>query len=140
MKTNIARRLYDEVSIGQQIDGCRYTPNVMHVNLMNIANWGVHRIHYDKEWAQKDGFDDVVVQGVLLYGWVEKMLTKWAADPACVRKLSFRNVSVPLAGQSFELSGSVVSKNPEKQVTCEVLVQRPNNERVVVCTAELQLA
>jgi hydroxyacyl-ACP dehydratase HTD2-like protein with hotdog domain len=140
MTIPIVVKRFDEVTVGERIDGSRYSPTTLHANLMNIANWGTHRIHYDKVWALQDGFDDVVVQGALLYAWIEKMLVGWAGDPAFIRKLSFRNVSVPLVGQVFEVSGVVTGKGTENEVRCDVFVRRVDGEPAVIGSAVLRLS
>lgn len=99
-------RRFADVSVGEEIRHREQTSNLASF-LMGIAWWGSHRIHYDREWARHDGFDDVVVMGSHSYAWVDRLLTRWAGDPGCLRRLGFRHLSVVQVGDVLDVVARV---------------------------------
>ena len=66
----------------------------------------------------QEGFEDVVVQGVLLYAWVETMLVQWAGDPGCLKKFNAMNKALPYVNRTYRVSAEVSDKLADKQVVC----------------------
>jgi 3-methylfumaryl-CoA hydratase len=104
--TRLRTHRFGEVKVGDELRHREQTSNLASF-LMGIAWWGSHRIHYDHKWARHDGFEDVVVMGSHSYAWVDRMLTGWAGDPGCVRRLSFRHLSVAYVGDVLEVVARV---------------------------------
>jgi hydroxyacyl-ACP dehydratase HTD2-like protein with hotdog domain len=112
--------------------------------LMGVAWWGGHRIHYDYQWARHDGFDDVVVMGSHMYAWVDRLLTGWAGDPACLRKLSFRQLSVAVVGDALEVSAVVERKEEEDQgdvgsIHCAIEITKSDGTKVLTGSGIVRL-
>jgi hydroxyacyl-ACP dehydratase HTD2-like protein with hotdog domain len=135
----ITIRRYADVSTGQALPGRTYRPNGLHVALMNFANWATHRIHYDKDWAQHDGFKNVVIQTGLLCSWIETMLVEWAGRPQAVRKVAFRNVALSFVDEEFEVGGEVKEMRSGNEVDVSTWVRRVDGQNIVTGTATLLL-
>lgn len=135
-------RRFGEVSVGDEVISATEQTSNLSSFLMSVAWWGAHRIHYDHKWALHDGFDDVVVMGGHMYAWIDRMLTTWAGDPACLKKLSFRHVSVAVAGDELGVSIVVAGKEEhgdEGDVSCEIEITKPDGTRVLAATGVVRL-
>lgn len=92
---------------GDQVFTWTKRPTNLDCFLIGTAYWTSHRIHYDREWAQAEGYADVVVTGVLLYAWLEKLIVQWAGSPHAVRAYKFRHTGLPTVDDDLVFTGTV---------------------------------
>jgi acyl dehydratase len=134
-------RHFGEVSVGEEVRFRQKTSNLSSF-LMGVAWWGGHRIHYDREWARHDGFDDVVVMGAHTYSWLDCMLTGWAGDPGCLRRLGFRHVAVVTVGDELEVVARVTDARALEdvgEVEWEIEITKQDGTKVTTGSALLRL-
>lgn len=104
-----ALRSLDTVNVGDELPPLTVTPTNVSVFLFGVAFWTPHRVHYDKEWARSEGYDDVLVTGPLMTGYLVRMLTAWSGDPAAVKRIALRNHAPAFAGDELTVRGAVTS-------------------------------
>lgn len=73
----------------------------------SAATWNTHRIHYDKEFAIKEGYPDVLVQSHLHGAFLTKYCTDWSGRDAHLMDLSLRVRRFAVAGESLTIVGTV---------------------------------
>jgi hydroxyacyl-ACP dehydratase HTD2-like protein with hotdog domain len=56
---------YDDIGVGEQMRSLTVTVDKTQLFFFSAATYNGHRIHYDKQWAQSEGYDDVLVHGPL---------------------------------------------------------------------------
>jgi acyl dehydratase len=78
----------------------------------SAATWNTHRIHYDKEYALKEGYPDVLVQSHLHGAFLTKYCTEWAGREARLADLSLRVRRFAVAGESLTVQGTVREVRP----------------------------
>jgi 3-methylfumaryl-CoA hydratase len=83
------------------------TPTRVTCFLFAVAWWAPHRVHYDVEWADHEGFDDVMVPGLLISEYVVTALTSWTGDPCHLRRLTIRNTGPAFAGENLTVRAEV---------------------------------
>src|SRR5260370_516339 len=79
------------------LPGLQRTAARLTLFLFGVGYWTSHRIHYDLDAAQAEGFDDVLVTANLLSAYNVELLTRWTGDPYCLLTLEERNVSPAFA-------------------------------------------
>jgi hydroxyacyl-ACP dehydratase HTD2-like protein with hotdog domain len=130
------------VRVGDALPTAVHHTTRVGIFLFAAAHWTAHRIHYDVEQARAEGFDDVVVTGALMSGWVARLLTEWTGDPHCLRELEERNVAVAVAGDTLTISGVVASLERAGAITlarCAYQITRQDDAVVVQGTATVAL-
>jgi len=102
-------RSLDTVNVGDELPPLTVTPTNVSVFLFGVAYWTPHRVHYDKEWARSEGYDDVLVTGPLMTGYLVRMLTAWSGDAMAVKRIALRNHAPAFAGDELTVRGTVAS-------------------------------
>ena len=138
-----ARRSREDVKAGDELPPLAVTPTNVSIFLFGVAFWTPHRVHYDKEWARSEGYDDVLVTGPLMSGYLVRMLTAWSGDTAAVKRLSLRNHAPAFAGEEIIVRGtvaSVVSNDGTGEAVIAVSIVKNGATEVVSGEAVVRLA
>ena len=104
-----ALRSRGDVKVGDELPPLTVTPTNVSIFLFGVAFWTPHRVHYDKEWARSEGYDDVLVTGPLMTGYLVRMLTAWSGDAMAVKRIALRNHAPAFAGDELTVRGAVAS-------------------------------
>jgi len=59
--------------------------------LFSAATYNPHRIHYDRDYASKEGHEDILVHGPLQGAWLHQFVQGWAGPRGRVLALAFQN-------------------------------------------------
>jgi len=135
------QQLYiEDVRSGTPIPPLTRTHTAVSVFLVGVAYWTAHRIHYDKEWARSEGYDDVLVTAPLLLSLVTRMLNRWTGHPFAIRKLASTSRAYVYPGQKLTARGVVREVAPETGlVECDVYIERDDGTQPVVGSAVVHL-
>jgi acyl dehydratase len=103
------------------------TPDETDLFLHSAATWNAHRIHYDRDYAQAHGQEELVVQASLQSAWLVDVVMRWAGAAATVKEVRYRNVRAAHVRRTFTVSGEVadvisVPGTAVVEVTCDVAV------------------
>jgi hydroxyacyl-ACP dehydratase HTD2-like protein with hotdog domain len=110
--------------------------------LFAVAWWTPHRVHYDVEWAAQEGYDDVMVPGLLLNEYVVTALTAWTGDPTSLRRLTVRNTAPALAGDTLRVTSEVTGVTEGDGVRTVALsfeMLRQDDRRILVGEARVEV-
>jgi acyl dehydratase len=99
--------LHQEVHIGSVLGAQTNHTSITQVFRYSAATWNTHRIHYDKEYAIKEGYPDVLVQSHLHGALLTKYCTDWAGREGRLVDLSLRVRRFAVAGESLTIQGTV---------------------------------
>ena len=64
------------MSVGDSLGSCERTATRVGMFLFGVAHWTAHRIHYDTEWARREGYPDVLVPGPLMSAWQVELVDR----------------------------------------------------------------
>ena len=80
-----------------------------HVQLFRFSavTWNAHRIHYDQGYAEREGYQDVLVQSHLHGCFLVQTLMDWAGPRARLRTFRWQNRQVATPGDELRCSGTV---------------------------------
>lgn len=101
---------YEDVSVGEQIPTLSVTVDEAQLFFFSAATYNGHRIHYDKAWAEREGYDDVLVQGPLQAALLARALCDWIGGRGRLVKFSVQNRAVAYPGQQLLFGGTVTAK------------------------------
>jgi hydroxyacyl-ACP dehydratase HTD2-like protein with hotdog domain len=59
--------------------------------LFSAATNNPHRIHYDRDYAKREGHEDILVHGPLQGAWLYQFVQGWAGPRGRVLALAFQN-------------------------------------------------
>jgi hydroxyacyl-ACP dehydratase HTD2-like protein with hotdog domain len=106
-----AHQLYfEEVEPGAAIALLVKRPTNVQLFRYSAATWNAHRIHYDKEYARVEGYDDILVQSHLHGCFLVQMVMDWAGPRARLVRFSWQNRRMALPGDQLTCTGLVTGK------------------------------
>jgi len=134
---------FEEVDVGTSIGELVAGP----ISTERMVRWAAgtgdfHSIHYDQEFARKQGLPNVVVHGPFKSSLVCRMLLDWAGKKARLRKLKSRYTGMDVPGNTLTCKGRITDKYIErggKCVQCEFTVENQEGKVTVKGTAVLVL-
>ncbi len=107
------------MTIGTRLSSLVRSPTRITCFLFAVAWWTPHRVHYDVEWARHEGYDDLMVPGLLLNEYAVTALTSWTGDPSTLRRLTVKNLAPAFAGDTITIE-PVVADTTER-AGCRVI-------------------
>ncbi|MEY8016012.1 MaoC/PaaZ C-terminal domain-containing protein [Mycobacterium servetii] len=98
---------FDDVSAGEQIPALNVTVDETQLFFFSAATYNGHRIHYDKQWAHEEGYDDVLVQGPLQAALLARAVGDWIGGRGRLVSFSVQNRAVAYPGESLQFGGVI---------------------------------
>lgn len=88
-------------------------PTYMQLFMFSAITWNRHLIHYNAEFARKDGLPDVATHRALVGNFLAQMLSDWLGEAGRIKKVewSMRGTAVP--GDTVTCRGKVIQKRIE---------------------------
>jgi len=129
------------------VDGSEITPLVKQPTTTQLVMWAgasgdYNPIHYDKDYASKQGLSGVIVHGQLAGCFLGQLITDWAGDGGNLKKLTLSYKGMNFPGEALVCKGRVTRKYVEDDrhfVVCNIWVENPRGERTVTGTATVTL-
>ncbi len=133
---------YEDVSEGAELPPLEKRPSTVGIFRYSAVTWNPHRIHYDKPWAEKEGYPDVLVQAHLHGAYLTQLIMDWIGPTGVLRKLSWSNRKFAVPGDTLTCKGRVVKKyetDGERLVECEIWEENQSGEVCAPGTAVVAL-
>ena len=116
---------FEDVATGDAIPVLTVTVDETQMFFFSAATYNGHRIHYDKEWARdREGYDNVLVQGPLQAALLSRALTDWIGGDGRLVAFSVQNRAIALPGQELTFGGIVSSKCDGGLVDLDIFCKR----------------
>lgn len=103
-------RYYEDVQEGMELPPVAKTVTTTQMFLYSAITRNPHRIHYDEKFAHSEGLPTVLVQGPLQGAQLSAYVTDWMGAEGFLKKFSYSNRGMALAGQPLTLRGKVTRK------------------------------
>jgi len=123
---------YEDVEVGTEIPPLVKRPTTRQLVQWAGASGDYYELHYDKDFAQAQGFPNVLVHGKLKFGLLGQMLTDWIGEGGILRKLSCSYRATDFPGEDLVCKGRVANKyvkDGEHIVECEIWTENPSGEK-----------
>ena len=105
-----------------------WTPSALDTVRYAAAMWEFQRLHFDPEWAGREGLDRPIVQGPLLGTRLAQLVEDWARPRGGrLTQLRWRNQSNVDLGEEVTLSGQVVATADDGALTLDLAITSARN-------------
>ncbi len=111
-----------------------WNPVEMQLRQYAEASGDFNPIHLDDAYAQKAGFDGVIVHGRLTMAQLGAMLTDWMSEEGTLKSFEVRFKDVVHAGERIVFSGYIKDKM-SNAIICELIVNTDDGEEVLAGSA-----
>ena len=85
-----------------------FEPTTLQLFRFSAATWNPHLIHYDREYAQTEGYPDVLVQSHLHGCFLVEVVRRWADGRGQLRRFNWRNRHYAKPGDVLTCTGRIV--------------------------------
>jgi len=129
---------YEDLKLDSEIPSLLKHPTTEQLVRWAAAADDYYPIHYDKDFAQSKGLPGVIVHGLLVACFLGQLTTDWIGKQGKLSKLSCTYRGVTFPGQDIICKGKVKKKyidGGNSCVECEIWVENPAGEKVVLGTA-----
>ena len=113
-------------------------PSNVELFRFSAMTWNAHRIHYDKIYAQSEGYPDVLVQSHLHGSFLLQTVTDWIGPRGRVLGFRWQNRGIAIPGDVLTCTGKVV-KAEAGVVECELEERNQKGELCAPGWARVEL-
>jgi hydroxyacyl-ACP dehydratase HTD2-like protein with hotdog domain len=99
---------FEDLKVGLALPPLVKHPTTVELFRFSAMTWNAHRIHYDKIYAQSEGYPDVLVQSHLHGSFLLQLVMDWAGPRARVTGFRWQNRGIAVPGDVLTCSGKVV--------------------------------
>lgn len=105
---------FEDVAVGDALPVLSLAVDATQMFFFSAATYNGHRIHYDRDWARdREGYDDVLVQGPLQAALLARAVTDWIGGAGRLVTYAVQNRAVALPGQDLDFGGTVTGTRVE---------------------------
>jgi hydroxyacyl-ACP dehydratase HTD2-like protein with hotdog domain len=116
---------YEDVQTGDAVPALTVTVDETQMFFFSAATYNGHRIHYDKGWArEREGYDNVLVQGPLQAALLSRALTDWIGGEGRLVAFSVQNRAIAYPGQPLTFGAVVTGKRSHGLVDLDIFCKR----------------
>ena len=126
-------RFFEGVAVGTELPALVKVPTTVQLFRYSSVTWNAHRIHYEKEYAIKEGHPDVLVQAHLHGAFLLQMIGDWMGPRGRMVNFGWSNRGRAIPGDTLTCTGRVIEKrvvDGQHLVDLEVV---ETNQRGEVC-------
>ena len=117
--------------VGDSLPTLEKVPTTIQLFRYSAVTWNTHRIHYDKDYAMKEGYPNVLVQSHLHGAFLTQLCTDWMGPYGTLRKFSIRVKKYATIGDKLTCHGLIERKwyeNNQLHFSIRLEEKNQNNE------------
>ena len=99
---------FEDVKVGSALPPLVKHPTTVELFRFSAMTWNAHRIHYDKIYAQSEGYPDVLVQSHLHGSFLLQLVMDWAGPQGRVTNFRWQNRGIASPGDVLTCTGKVI--------------------------------
>lgn len=131
---------YEDIEVGATLPVLTKKPTPRQLVMWAGAAGEFSEMHYDIDFAQKNGFPGIIVHGMLMAAFLTQLVTGWMGGLGVLKKFKTRNEQFLLVNKEIHCTGRVVKKyrsGDENCVEIEMAVEKADGGRCVSATASV---
>lgn len=105
--------------VGDTIGPTVWRPTTVQLFRFSAVTWNAHRIHFDRTYALKEGYPDVLVQSHLHGAFLAQTVLRWAGPGSSLVRFTWENRHYAIPGDTLTCEGTVTEMQGET-LTCEL--------------------
>ncbi len=137
-----AKLFFEDVKVGTAVTPLVKRPSTVQLFRFSAMTWNSHKIHYDKPYAQSEGYPDVLVQSHLHGSFLAQAVMDWAGPSARLVGFRWQNRAIGCPGDVLTCAGTVVKtemRNGCGYVECELEERNQDNQLCAPGWARVEL-
>jgi hydroxyacyl-ACP dehydratase HTD2-like protein with hotdog domain len=122
---------WDRIIEDHEIPTLTKKPTYMQLFMFSAITWNRHLIHYNTEYARRDGLPDVAIHRALIGNYLAQLLSDWLGLNGKVAKVEWNVRATAVPGDTLICKGRILKKRIEgknKIVECEIWVEKKGGE------------
>ena len=136
----VEQRHVEDVAVGDELPVVVKRASRAQLFLYSAATWNPHRIHYDAEYARREGHPDIIVHGPLQGAWITQYFTDWAGPHGRLVRVAWQNRRSALPDTDYELRGTITAVDAGTgEITIDAREQTPEGDVLAPVTALVRL-
>ncbi len=137
----------DQVYFEDVNEGDEIPQLVKNCSTQQLVQWAAgsgdfYQIHYDKDFAQSTGLQDIIVHGALKHAFLGQLVHDWMGDAGRIKKFGCQYRGMDDAKQDIVCKGVVSKKyqeNGENVVELDIWTENPDGKKTSPGTAIVTL-
>ena len=133
---------WDDVSEGTEIPPLVKHPTTQQLVKYAGASGDYYQIHYDKDFAQGTGLEDVIIHGALKNAFLGNLVTDWMGPHGNLRRLACQYRGMDIPGRPITAKGVVTRKYEDAGaflVDCDIWLENDQGQRTTPGSATVAL-
>jgi len=110
-------------------------PTTVQLFRFSAVTWNAHRIHYDREYAETEGYPGVLVQAHLHGCYLANAALDWAGPGGRLCSFRWTNRSIAVAGDELTVTGQVSSVSQDGDSTLVGLQLEEHDAQGTLCVS-----
>ena len=139
----MAEQIYwDDVTEGMELPVMVKHPTTQQLVMYAGASGDYYQIHYDKDFAQGNRLDGVILHGALKNAFLGQYMTDWMGPLGTLKRLTCQYRGMDFPGQPITAKGMVTRRYHDMGqdlVECEIWLENPEGQKTTPGTATVQL-
>ena len=139
----MAQQVYwEDVSEGMDLPPLVKHPTTRQLVQYAGASGDFYEIHYDKDFAQGNGLDGVVIHGALKSAFLGHFITQWMGSLGRLRRLACQYRGMDFPGSPLTAKGTVTKKyeqDGQHLIDCEIWLENEGNQKTTPGSATVAL-
>lgn len=127
-----------QVAVGDPVTSRVWRPTTVQLFRFSAVTWNPHRIHYDRPYAESEGYSDVLVQGHLHGCFLVQTVLDWAGPGAQLLHFGWQNRRPAIPGDVLTCRGEVTAIEGDV-VTCQLEEVNQRGEICAPATATVRI-
>ena len=133
---------FEDLKVEDEIPAMVKNPTRAQLFMYSAISWNVHRIHYDREFAETEEHPDVLVHGPLQGAFLGQYMTDWISPLGILKKIAYSNRGRVFPDEPYIMKGRITGKLTEGEqnlVSCDIWGENKAGEKVVVGSSTVEL-
>ena len=133
---------WEDVSEGTELPPLVKNPTTRQLVQYAGASGDYYEIHYDKDFAQSTGLDDVILHGALKNAFLGHFVTKWMGPAGTLKRLGCQYRGMDSPGKPVTAKGTITKKyreNGDNLVDCDIWLENAEAQKTTPGTATVAL-
>jgi hydroxyacyl-ACP dehydratase HTD2-like protein with hotdog domain len=127
-------------SDGEPLPELAVRPELIDAVMYAAAMWEFQRLHFDHDWARREGLPGPIVQGPLLGNYLARAVTAAMPPGTELERLAWRNRAVVGVGEPLRVGGTLAPTDANGRRDVELWVVDGSGTTVVSGSARLRPA
>ena len=137
-----SREFFHSMTVGKEIPSLVKAISLRQLVMYSATTWDFNAGHYDRAFAQAQGFKDAYLDGPMNAAFLAQMITDWIGLHGSLKKLNvtYRNMVFP--GDRLTGTGNATKKYVAEDtgiIECELSLTNQEGKTVATGSAEVAL-